>query len=76
MMTLMQKKKKNARVFPIPADTKFRACALIKLFMGTIILLPQNDFCYHTIGFVMSQIWFVIPKIDLMLGNNKIDFLI
>ena len=58
MMTPMQKKKKkkeNAGVFPIPADTKFRACALIKLFMGAFILLSQNQF-------LISQIWFVIPK--------------
>ena len=45
MMTPMQKKKKKKKgVFPIPADTKFRVCALIKLFMGAINLLSQNDF--------------------------------
>ena len=38
VMTPMQKKKKKkAGVFPIPADTKFRACALIKLFKGAMI---------------------------------------
>ena len=77
MMTPMQKKKKkNAGVFPIPADSKFTACALIKLFTGAIILLSQNDFWYHKINFWCHKFGLWYQKIDLMLGYNKIDFLI
>ena len=72
MMTPMQKKKKkkkkkNAGVFPIPADTKFRACALIKLW--------ALSFCYHKMIFDITKSMFDITnlvcdtkKIDLMLG--------
>ena len=51
--------KKNAGVFPIPADTKFRACALIKLFKGAMIWYHKINFWYHKIDFLTWQIRFL-----------------
>ena len=55
IMTPMQKKKnkkKNAGVFPIPADTKFRA------FMVAMIWYHKINFWLHKIDFLTWQIRF------------------